>query len=112
MFFKSKPAYFSLTMARAAEELQRDSSIRLLDVRTPEEYAGGSIPGSINLPLNQIAQAPKMVADKDARLFVYCRSGARSRNASEALAAMGYTNVTNIGGIIEWPGSLERKVGA
>ncbi len=112
MFFKSKPGFSSLSMRQAAQELAQNPSIRLLDVRTPEEHAQGHIPGSINLPLNQISQAPRQLPDKQARLFVYCLSGARSRAAAAQLAALGYTNVVNIGAITAWPGSIERKVSA
>ena len=80
----------------------------LLDVREPDEYAAGHIPGSVNLPLSVIAAAPKRVPKKDTPLFVYCLSGNRSSSAVGALKSMGYTNVTNIGGIRSWRGEIER----
>ncbi|WP_314605227.1 MULTISPECIES: rhodanese-like domain-containing protein [Pseudoramibacter] len=79
----------------------------LLDVRTPEEYRRGRIPGAVNLPLQQIASVEKKVADKETPLFVYCLSGARSGRAVARLRAMGYTQVRNIGGINGYRGSLE-----
>lgn len=71
----------------------------LLDVRNPDEYAAGHIPGSINLPLPMIAEAAKRIPDKSAPLFVYCLTGGRSRSAVSALRAMGYAKPVNIGGI-------------
>ncbi len=80
----------------------------LLDVRTPEEYRQGHIPGSRNIPLQTIEKVVGIVPAKDAPLFVYCLSGARSRQATGALSQMGYTNITNIGGISSYTGKVER----
>ena len=80
----------------------------LLDVRTRSEYAGGHIPGSRNIPLQEIQKAPSVIPRKDTPLFVYCYSGARSRQAVNRLQKMGYTNVTNIGGISAYSGKVER----
>lgn len=78
----------------------------LLDVRTPSEYASGHIPGSKNLPLDSIDKAARLVENKNVPLYVYCQSGARSRQAGSALESMGY-NVKNIGGIAAWRGKVE-----
>lgn len=78
----------------------------LLDVRTPEEYKNGHISESVNLPLQNISEAEKRLTDKKAPLFVYCLSGARSRQAVSALTAMGYEAVTNIGGISSYRGKV------
>ena len=80
----------------------------LLDVRTPEEYAQGHIPGSQNLPLQEVVLAGEVVPQKDTPLFVYCLSGARSRQAVATLRQMGYFAVTNIGGISSYHGKVER----
>ena len=80
----------------------------LLDVRTPEEYRGGHIPGSRNLPLDALQGVTDAVPDKGTPLFVYCRSGARSGQAVRLLGQMGYTRVTNIGGIMQYQGKVER----
>lgn len=80
----------------------------LLDVRTPEEYKQGHVPGSRNIPLQTIGKVAGIVTAKDTPLFVYCLSGARSRQATGALSQMGYTNVTNIGGISSYNGKVER----
>lgn len=80
----------------------------LLDVRNPEEFAHRRIPGSQNLPLPQIQSAPSVFPEKDAHLYIYCYSGARSGRATSALKRMGYTNVTDIGGIKSYQGETER----
>lgn len=80
----------------------------LLDVRTPQEYSEGHIPGSKNVPLQSIDSAAAVVENKQAPLFVYCYSGSRSHSAAGMLQRMGYTNVKNIGGIASYSGRLER----
>ena len=80
----------------------------LLDVRTPQEYQEGHIPGSKNVPLQVIGKIASVSENKDTALFVYCYSGARSRQASGMLQRMGYTNVNNIGGIAVYSGEVER----
>ena len=80
----------------------------LLDVRTAQEYGGGHIPGSRNIPLQVIDKVTSVAENKDTVLYVYCQSGARSRQATSALQGMGYTNVNNIGGIAAYSGKVER----
>ena len=80
----------------------------LLDVRTPEEVADGRIPGSINIPLQRLDDVEDAVEDLDTPLFVYCQSGMRSRKAAVRLEQMGYTNVTDLGGIMAYRGPIER----
>ena len=80
----------------------------LLDVRSEQEYREGHIPGSINLPLQELDNAEKIIENEDTPIYVYCRSGSRSRQASAILGAMGYSNVTNIGGMAAWTGKVER----
>ena len=79
----------------------------LLDVRTPQEYREGHIPGSRNVPLQTIDKVAAVVDNKDKALFVYCYSGARSSQAAGMLQRMGYSNVTNIGGIAAYAGEVE-----
>ena len=79
----------------------------LLDVRTSEEYSGGHIPGSKNVPLQAIDKVASVAENKDTVLFVYCYSGARSRQAAGLLQRMGYRNVNNIGGIAAYAGKVE-----
>ena len=80
----------------------------LLDVRTTQEYGGGHIPGSKNIPLQVIDKVTSVTENRDTVLYVYCQSGARSRQATSMLQGMGYTNVNNIGGIAAYSGKVER----
>lgn len=79
----------------------------LLDVRTPQEYRDGHIPGSKNIPLQQLDKISTATENKNAPLFVYCHSGSRSRQAAGLLQRMGYANVNNIGGIAAYTGKVE-----
>ena len=90
------------------KDFQRTSGALLLDVRTPEEYRSGHIPESKNIPLQTIDTVESIAANKDTALYVYCLSGARSRQAVGMLKQMGYTNVNNIGGIAAYSGKVER----
>ena len=80
----------------------------LLDVRTPQEYWEGHVPGSRNAPLQSLDGAGNLPAGKDTPLFVYCHSGARSRQAAGLLSRMGFQNVKNIGGMAAYTGKVER----
>ena len=93
---------------QGVKEYQSTSGAVLLDVRTPEEYRSGHIPGSKNIPLQTIDRVGSVAEDKDTALYVYCQSGARSRQAAGMLKQMGYTNVNNIGGIAAYEGKVER----
>lgn len=93
---------------KGVEEYKQHSEAVLIDVRTPEEYQEGHIPGSINIPLQQMEQAETDVKDKNKKLYVYCRSGSRSRQAAGILKEMGYHDVHNIGGIMKYKGMVER----
>ena len=86
------------------EEYRKSPDAVLLDVRSPQ----GHIPGSKNIPLQQLDKAAAVAARKTTALFVYCYSGSRSRQACSILQRMGYTNVTNIGGIASYSGKVER----
>ncbi|MDD6840825.1 MAG: rhodanese-like domain-containing protein [Spirochaetales bacterium] len=79
----------------------------LLDVRTKEEYESGYIPGAINIPLSDINEnVVSSLPDKSQMILVYCRSGNRSRQASDKLSKLGYTNIIEIGGINSWKGEI------
>ena len=78
----------------------------LLDVRTPDEYRQGHIPGSKNVPLQSISKVAGMIDNKSTPIFVHCLSGARSAQATSVLKSMGYTNVTDIGGINSYRGKV------
>ena len=88
------------------EYRQREGAI-LLDVRTPQEYRQGYIPGSINIPLQQLDKIISVAENEDTALYVYCHSGARSSQAVSILEHMGYSNVQNIGGIAAYRGKVE-----
>ena len=89
------------------EYKQREGAI-LLDVRTLQEYREGHIPGSKNVPLQQLDKISSVADNKNIPLFVYCYSGGRSRQAASMLQHMGYNNVQNIGGITAYSGKVER----
>ena len=79
----------------------------ILDVRTKGEYGMGHIPKAINIANESIgSQPPAELPDKDQLILVYCRSGKRSHDAAQKLAAMGYGNVVDFGGIMDWPGEV------
>ena len=93
---------------QGVKEFQGTPGAVLLDVRTPQEYRGGHIPGSINSPLQSLGGKDGLPADQDTLLFVYCHSGARSGQAVRLLNQMGYPNAKNIGGIAAYKGKVER----
>ena len=87
--------------------LAEEEGYILLDVRTPKEYADGHIPNAVNLPNETIGkEPPTILSDKAQRIFVYCRSGRRSQDAAAKLADMGYTNIVDFGGIMDWRGDV------
>lgn len=101
--------YHSIPPKEVKEKLDRKEPFLLFDVRSPEEYAGGHIAHSISVPLQSVSQRVSRYArSKDAEIVVYCLSGARSARAADALSAMGYTNVKNMGGISSWPYEVVR----
>ena len=90
---------------RGVEEFRNIPGALLLDVRTPEEFREGHIPGSRNLPLQNLEEAA--IETETVPVFLYCRSGNRSATAARILRSMGYRNVTDLGGISAWRGDLE-----
>ena len=92
---------------QGVQEFKNAAGAVLLDVRTPQEYREGHIPGSQHVPLQQLDKVEEVTENKDTVLYVYCRSGARSRQAVSLLKHMGYTNVHNIGGIAAYSGKVE-----
>ena len=100
--------YVQITQAEAKELMQSEESYIILDVRTYEEYNSGHIPGAICIPNETISKTPPAeLPDKEQLILVYCRSGNRSKQASDKLAKMGYTNVKEFGGIIDWKYEIE-----
>ncbi|MCI8885485.1 MAG: rhodanese-like domain-containing protein [Dorea sp.] len=90
------------------KEYENTAGAVLLDVRTPQEYKDGHVPGSKNVPLQSIREAKAVISRTDTPVFVYCLSGGRSRQAAGMLERMGYGNVKNIGGISAYKGKVER----
>ena len=95
--------YEQISGAEAKALMDSESGYIIIDARTQEEYDQGHIPGAILIPEYEIAdRAEKELPDKDQLILVYCRSGRRSKIAAEELVKLGYTNVKEFGGIIDW----------
>jgi phage shock protein E len=102
---EKKSSYRQITQEEAAAIMEDGEDYLLLDVRTQEEFAEKHIPGAICIPNETIgSEAPAELPEKDQRILVYCRSGNRSKQASQKLADLGYTNVLEFGGIKDWTG--------
>ena len=97
-------AYMNITAEEAKQIMDTEESYIILDVRTQEEYDQGHIPGATQISHEEIAEkAEGVLTDKNQLILVYCRSGRRSKMAAEALVELGYTNIKEFGGIIDWP---------
>ena len=97
--------YTQITINKAIEMMESESNYIILDVRTFEEYNERHIPGAICVPNESIGTEPiDELPQKDQLILVYCRSGRRSKEAAEKLAAMGYSNIYEFGGILDWTG--------
>ena len=100
--------YMNITAEEAKQIMDSEESYIILDVRTQEEYDEGHIPGAVVISHEEIAEkAEEVLTDKDQLILVYCRSGRRSKIAAEALVELGYTNIKEFGGIIDWPYETE-----
>lgn len=100
--------YQDLSHEEANNMMNQYKGIMLVDVRTPQEHQEVRIPGSLLLPLDELEnEAEELLTDKEAKIFVYCRSGRRSAAAAKILVELGYKNVYNIGGINNWPYATE-----
>jgi rhodanese-related sulfurtransferase len=100
--------YMNITAEEAKQIMDSEEGYIILDVRAQEEYDEGHIPGAILIPHTEIdAKAEEVLTDKDQLILVYCRSGRRSKIAAEALVELGYTNIKEFGGIIDWPYEVE-----
>lgn len=96
--------FVSITAEEAKEIMDTGDGFVILDVRTQEEYDEGHVPGAILIPNTEIEnRAEEELPDKAQLILVYCRSGRRSKLAAQILADLGYTNVKEFGGIIDWP---------
>ena len=99
--------YRSISMDEAVSMMAEESGYIILDVRRPDEFAAGHIPNAINVPNETIGRSeiPEL-PDKDQLIMVYCRSGRRSKEASAKLVKLGYTQVVEFGGILDWKGEV------
>ena len=101
-------SYENITAQQAKALMDSSENCIILDTRAQSEYDAGHIPGAIVIPHDEILQkAESMLPDKNQLILVYCRSGRRSKLAAEDLVKLGYTNVKEFGGIIDWPYEVE-----
>ena len=101
--------YKQITISEAVEMMASESDYIILDVRRPDEFSAGHIPNAVNIPNESIgADEIDELPDKDRLILVYCRSGNRSKQASEKLVRLGYTNIVEFGGILDWKGEIEK----
>ena len=99
--------YLRISAAEAAERMAAETDCVILDVRSPEEYASGHIPGAICIPNESIgADVISQLPDRDQLILVYCRSGNRSKQAARKLVDLGYSNIVEFGGINSWTGEI------
>lgn len=104
---KESPSYTQISQTEAKEMMAKDDGHVIVDVRREDEYNAGHIPGAIRVTNEDIGDTmPEELPDLDQIILVYCRSGRRSKEASEKLAKIGYTNVYEFGGIIDWDGEV------
>ena len=100
--------YVNITAEEAKQIMDTEEGYIILDARTQEEYDEGHIPGAIVISHEEITEkAEEVLTDKNQLILVYCRSGRRSKIAAEALVELGYTNIKEFGGIIDWPYEVE-----
>jgi len=105
-------SYRQITMDEAVAMMEEEKNYIILDVRTVAEFDDKHIPGAVNVPNEAIGtEAIPELPDKDQLILVYCRSGNRSKQASEKLVKLGYSNVVEFGGIIDWPGETQTNEG-
>ena len=98
-------SYRQVTAEEAIALMEKESGYLILDVRTAQEYSEKHIPKAVNIPNESIGtEEIPALPDKNQLILVYCRSGNRSKQAAEKLAALGYTNIVEFGGINSWPG--------
>lgn len=104
-----KAMYEQITAEEAKKIMDSGEEHIILDTREQDEFDEGHIPGAILIPYTEIEnKAEAMLPDKDKLILVYCRSGRRSKIAAESLSKLGYTNVKEFGGIIDWPYEIEK----
>lgn len=101
---KEKTASYQTISPEDAKVMMEEENVVVLDVRTPQEYAESHIADALNIPNEEIGtKDPELLPDKEDTILVYCRSGRRSAQAAQKLTSLGYTNIYDFGGIIDWP---------
>ncbi len=104
-----KAMYEQITSGEAKKIMDSGEELVILDVREQDEFDAGHIPGAILIPYTEIEnKAEEIIPDKDKQVLVYCRSGRRSKIAAESLAKLGYSNIKEFGGIIDWNYEVEK----
>ena len=102
--------YTQITMEMAKDVFAQEGDYIILDVRREDEFLQGHIPGAIHVANESIVDTrPEELPDLNQTIYVYCRSGNRSKQASQKLAEMGYTNIIEFGGIVDWSGEIEKN---
>ena len=106
----SSAGYRQISMDEAVKTMKDEENYIILDVRRPDEYSEGHIPGAINVPNEEIGSAEiAELPDKSQLILVYCRSGRRSKEASEKLVKLGYTGIVEFGGIQDYEGEIQKQ---
>ena len=102
--------YRQITVEEAVKVMEEEKEYIILDVRRPDEFAAGHIPNAINVPNESIgtSEIPEL-SNKEQLILVYCRSGRRSKEAAEKLVQLGYTNIVEFGGILDWKGEIVKE---
>lgn len=115
MFFRNAStdkngAYQRITSEKAKAMIEEQGYLVILDVRNQDEYDRGHIPGAVLLPLRSIDElsAAEVIPTKDTSVLVYCQSGGRSKTAAKTLVGLGYTQIYDLGGIVNWPYEIEQ----
>ena len=105
----SSSGYRQISMNEAVKMMRDEKDYIILDARRPDEFAEGHIPGAINIPNEEIGTVEiAELPNKSQLILVYCRSGRRSKEASKKLVKLGYTNIVEFGGILDWKGEIEK----
>ena len=106
-------SYTQISQDEAKEMMQKDDGHMIVDVRRQDEFESGHIPGAVCIPNESIGtEQPEQLPDLEQILLIYCRSGNRSKQAAAKLFDIGYTNVYEFGGIIDWTGETEKGMPA
>ena len=105
-----KTEYVQISQEEAKEIMDSGEDIVILDVREQDEYDAGHIPGAVLIPYTRIEeQSGAMLPDKNRTILVYCRTGRRSKIAAQSLAELGYSDVREFGGILDWPYEVTKE---